>query len=82
LRPRVFDVDKVWLSILAGSMTLLLAGGIIGAYLFYSQYFETYKKTDSSDYSSLIEANRLKSATQKRMQFVNEQIEVPADPAK
>jgi len=82
LRPPVFNVDLLWFASLGMSLVIFLITAFVGFKLFYSQYFETYKESKSiENFESLINISRLKSAIEKRNEFINQQISLPKDPS-
>jgi hypothetical protein len=82
LRPKIFDVDLYWYASLGLVLVIFLITAFIGFKLFYSQYFETYKQSSSSqNFENLINIERLKSAIQKRSDLINKPISFPKDPS-
>jgi hypothetical protein len=82
LRPPIFDIDKFWFGSLGIGLAIFLLAGFIGFNFLYSEYFESYKESRSSEnYDNLINVSKLKSAIEKRSNFVNEQISLPKDPS-
>jgi len=82
LRPKLFDTELFWFSCLGLCFLIFLTTAFIGLSLFYSQYFETYKKSNSTEnFENLISIDRLKGAIEKRNTFINQQISLPRDPS-
>lgn len=82
LRPKIFDVERHWLYAVVIFLACLIAVVAVGFHLFYSVYFETYKKTPpAGSFENLINADRLKSIIQKRNDFINQEIKIPKDPS-
>ena len=82
LRPPIFNTDLSWFVILGLCFTIFLTIALIGFKLLYSQYFESYKESKSTEnYENLININRLKSTIDTRNNFINKQISLPRDPS-
>jgi len=82
LRPPIFDADLFWFLSLGLCLVIFVTATFIGFKLSYSQYFESYKESKSTEnYESLININRLKSAIGERNDFVNQQTSLPKDPS-
>jgi hypothetical protein len=82
LRPRIFDTDSFWFLSLGVSLIIFLIMALVGFRLFYSQYFESYKVSDSAkNVESLINIDKLKGALQKRSDFINKETPVSTDPS-
>jgi hypothetical protein len=82
LRPPVFDTDFFWFVALGIAVVIFLITALIGFQFFYSQYFESYKQSQSAEnYENLIDINKLKSTIEKRNEFLNQEIILPKDPS-
>jgi hypothetical protein len=82
LRPPIFNVESFWFAGLGLCLIIFVITALIGFNLFYSQYFESYKKLESSEnYEDIINTNRLKGAIEKRNNFINREIFLPQDPS-
>jgi hypothetical protein len=82
LRPPLFSVDFFWFGSLGIAITIFLIAAFVGFRFWYAQYFETYKQSQPTEtYDSLINVDRLKSATQKRSNFLNQPLSLPKDPS-
>ncbi|MFH0804313.1 MAG: hypothetical protein V1896_01805 [Candidatus Zambryskibacteria bacterium] len=82
LRPKTFDADTLWFASLGLFLIIFVITGFVGFRLFYSQYFESYKETNSSEnFKDIINIDRLKNAIEKRNEFINQQISIPRDPS-
>jgi hypothetical protein len=82
LRPPIFPTEKFWFYTLGLCLAIILLTAFIGGKIFYSQYFETYKKSGSSEnYDNLINMGRLKATIEKRNEFLNQEVSIPKDPS-
>lgn len=82
LKPKIFDINLFWFSALGLCLIIFITASVIGFKLFYSQYSESYKnKRSPENFGNLINVNRLNSAIEKRNEFVNKEISLPADPS-
>lgn len=81
LKPVIFKADLFWFSSLGIFLAVSIITVFIGARLFYSQYFESYKESTTGDFKDIINVNRLKTAIEKRNEFINKEISLPRDPS-
>ncbi len=82
LRPRIFNIDLFWFRSLGLCLVILIITAFIGFKLLYSQYFESYKESESAgDFENLININALKSAIEKRNNFINKEASLSRDPS-
>lgn len=82
LRPLIYKSEAYWFYALGLCLAILLIAGFIGGKIFYSQYFESYKKAGSNeDYGSIIRLKALKQAIEKRSEFMNRDLVAPSDPS-
>jgi hypothetical protein len=82
LRPQIFNADLYWFACLGLGFSVFTITALIGLQLFYSQYFETYKKNKPSEnLQNIINVESLKSAVEKREAFVNQKVYLPKDPS-
>ena len=81
LRPPVFNVRKYWAMTLGLSLLIFIVTALIGAKLFYIGYFETYKKQKTENYQNIINVKRIKSAVDKRNDFIKTEASLPIDPS-
>jgi hypothetical protein len=82
LRPRVFDTDLFWYLSLGGCFLILIIMALVGFNLFYAQYFESYKNSaPSENFENIINVSKLKSAIEKRNEFINREVSLPRDPS-
>lgn len=80
LRPQVFDTDLFWYLSLGVCFLFFLVMALVGFNLSYSQYFESYKNSvPVENPGSIINADRLKSAIEKRNEFINKETILPKD---
>lgn len=82
LKPKAFDIDFYWFVALGFCVLIFLIMAFVGAKLFYNQYFETYKKNKSAvNIEDLLNINQLKTAVQKRGEFINKEFTPSRDPS-
>ncbi len=82
LRPLIFNQTKHWSLILVLFFLILFVTAIVGFNLFRSVYTESYKKDiPLISGEELINAKRLKSAVDKRKEFLNQPVSLPKDPS-
>ncbi len=82
LRPPIFDVRKHWLATLGLSALIFIITALIGAKLFYTGYFETYKKQKTGDdFQNIIDIKQLKRVVEKRNNFIKTESTLPKDPS-
>lgn len=82
MRPKLFDVNSRWFAALGLSLLITAVGILIGFKLFYSQYFESYKKSAPTEsFENIIDIQRLKSAIEKRENFIKQQLPSLKDPS-
>jgi|GEM_PF-2237821 len=82
LRPRIFRVEFFWFVSLGVGILIFIIMVVVGAILFHSQYFETYKESVSEkNLEGIINVTRLKNTIEKRDSFINEDVSVPSDPS-
>jgi hypothetical protein len=82
LQPRVFDVDLFWFAGLGLCLVIIIITTLIGFNFFYSQYFESYKQSGPAEnLNNLINTDRLRTAINKRNEFINKEFSLPKDPS-
>jgi anionic cell wall polymer biosynthesis LytR-Cps2A-Psr (LCP) family protein len=82
LQPQIFDTDLFWFKVLGLCLLILIITALIGFSFFYSQYFESYKKSESTeDVEKIMSISKLKGAIENRNIFINKQISLPRDPS-
>jgi hypothetical protein len=81
LRPKLFDAEKTWLTILFISAILFVVAGYVGYKLFIIQYYEDYKKETNENFENIINTKRLESAVENRVNFINSTTTVSEDPS-
>ena len=82
LRPKIFDTNLFWFLTLGLCLVIFIITFAVGLQLFYSQYFESYKKNKPIENSeNIINISKLKSAVEKRNNFVNQETLLPRDPS-
>lgn len=83
LQPQIFNMDRLWFSALGVFLLILVITGLIGFWLFYSQYTESYKKETEStgNFENIMHISKLRNAIEKRNNFINAEISVPKDPS-
>lgn len=81
LKPRKFDVSRLWIFAILGFFAILVLGILISLDIFMSIYTKEYKlKTESVEVEK-INVERLKKVVEQRKQFMNETFFVPIDPS-
>ena len=82
LRPPIFNIDLFWFASLGAGFLILIITAFISFKISYSQYFESYKVSKSSEnYENLINISRLENAVTKRNSFINQEFSLPKDPS-
>lgn len=81
LQPHAFDVDMFWFATLGFCLVIISVTALVGFNFFYSQYFESYKKSDSTKVENILNIEKLKATLNKRNVFINKQISSPKDPS-
>jgi hypothetical protein len=81
-RPPIFDTNFYWFASLILCFVVFIITAVVGFNLFYSQYYETYKKAEPvEDFGNLINVEELKSAVEKRNALINQKIPLSRDPS-
>ncbi len=82
LRPPIFNSERIWFMMLGLCGAVLLAMVFIGGKMFYSQYFESYKKSGSlEDFENLINVKDLVGAIEQRQNLLDQEIPVSPNPS-
>ena len=82
LRPPVFDTEKFWFMGLCLALLIFIITAAVGFRLLYTQYFEEYKQSTTTDSDeNSINLERLKSTISKRQNFLNGEMNLPRDPS-
>ena len=82
LRPKIFDTNLFWFLTLGLCLIVFIITFAVGLKLFYSQYFESYKKNKPVENSeSIINMSKLKSAIEKRNNIINKEIPLLVNPS-
>lgn len=81
LKPKIFKADFFWFLSLGIFLIISVVTVFVGVKLFYSQYFESYKKSTTEDSQNIINVARLNGAIEKRNEFINKEVSFPKDPS-
>lgn len=82
LRPPIFDTDLYWFVSLGACLLIFVLTAFVGFWLFYSQYFERYKKDWSAEnFENMINIEKLNRVIEKRNEFINKETSLPEDPS-
>ncbi|KKP56316.1 MAG: hypothetical protein UR50_C0004G0017 [Parcubacteria group bacterium GW2011_GWC1_34_10] len=82
LRPRSFRFEHFWFISLWLWFVVFIIMAVVSVKLFCSQYFEDYKQSRTEEsLENIINVAKLKNTTEKRNDFINEDISLPNDPS-
>lgn len=81
LRPILFDVHLYWCGVLGLVALVLVFTALIGAKMFYDEYFERYKTDQTGNMDKVVNTTKLSDLIQKRNQSVTASTTLPTDPS-
>ena len=82
LKPQIFNTELFWFAGLGVCLLVIIIATLVGFNLFYYQYTEGYKGTQSTvNFDKIIDAGKLNSAIDKRNDFINATSTLPKDPS-